>query len=355
MYSPRFTISNKILASIGQIEAAKEVIENAPLVPSFEKDFLADAIVRTVYHGTQIEGNDLTFTQAKKVIEGKDVIARQRDIQEVINYRQAVKLIDSLVKTNSKYSLEILTKIHATTVEKIVPEDKIGKIRTTQVVIKEEGTGKVVFTPPSFVDLPFLLEDFFVWLNSAAALEIHPVLRAGIAHYVLVSIHPFVEGNGRTARAFSLLVLLNEGYDIKRFFALEEHFDKDLAGYYGAFFNVDKQAPNISERDLTPWLEYFTNVVAIELSKIKDKIKKLSVDSKLKVRIGQQVALSERQMRLVEYLSDQGEAVMKDLASVIPMVSEDTILRDLKDLMKKGIIYKEGQTKGAKYVLASKK
>jgi Fic family protein len=69
----------------------------------------------------------------------------------------------------------------------------------------------------------------------------HPVIRAVITHYVLVTIHPFIEGNGRTTRAFANLVMLKEGYDLKRFFAIEEHFDRDLDAYYDAFFHVDTQ------------------------------------------------------------------------------------------------------------------
>ena len=68
MYTPKFTITNKILKDIGEIEAAKEVIENAPLVPYYEKQFKTEAIARTVHHGTHIEGNDLTFMQTKKVL-----------------------------------------------------------------------------------------------------------------------------------------------------------------------------------------------------------------------------------------------------------------------------------------------
>ncbi len=353
MYSPRFSITNKILKSICQIEAAKEVIENAPLIPSYEKDFVSDAIARTVYHGTHIEGNDLTFSQTKQVLEGQEITARQRDIQEVINYRNVVALLDDLVNKRGWYDINMLTEIHAVVVYKIVPEEKAGKIRNTQVLIREEGTGRVIFTPPPFVEVPFLLEEFLAWLNSPEGKEIHPVLRAGIAHYILVAIHPFVEGNGRTARAFAVLILLKEGYDIKRFFSLEEHFDKDLSSYYEAFFKVDSQSPNIADRDLTPWLEYFSEVLAIELTKIKDKVKTLSVDSHLKVRIGAQIALSERQVKLVEFLSEKGWAIMKDLAGVLPMISEDTILRDLKDLMAKGIVKKRGSTKGSRYVLAT--
>lgn len=352
MYSPKFTISNKILRNVGSIEASKDVIENAPIVPSFEKQFQTDAIVRTVYHGTHIEGNDLTMVQTKRVLEGQDVMGRARDIQEVINYRNVVKLLDELSGKRGGYDVAMLKDIHRATVFKVVPEEKVGVLRTTQVVIKEENTGNIIFRPPSFIEVPYLLEDFLDWLNSEEGKEVHPTLRAGIAHYVLVTIHPFVEGNGRAVRAFTTLILIKEGFDIKKFFALEEHFDNDLTAYYNAFFAVDQQAPNIADRDLTPWLEYFVEVVGTELTKIKEKVRKLSIDSRLKVRIGEQVALSERQMRLVEFLSDQGPSVMKDLKKVIPMVSEDTILRDLKDLLNRGIINKDGATKAARYVLS---
>lgn len=355
MYAPKYTITNKILKNIGTIEACKEVIENAPLVPRFEKQFKTDAIARTVHHGTHIEGNDLSLDQTKKVLEGESVLGKDRDIQEVINYRNAMELLDNLTEKREDYDLSGLLDIHKATVSKLVDDDKAGALRKTQVIIKEESTGEVIFQPPPFIEIPYLLEDFIGWLNSDEASDIHPVLLAGIVHYVLVSIHPFVEGNGRTTRAFATLVLLREGYDIKRFFAIEEHFDQNLADYYEAFSITDKQSKDISARDLTKWLEYFTEVVAIELNKIKNKIRKLSIDSRLKGRIGQQVALTERQMALVEYLSEHGSGVMNELTNVLPMVSEDTILRDLKGLISKSIVRKEGSTKASRYYIVSGK
>lgn len=352
MYSPRYIISNKILKNIGQVEASKEVIENAPLVPSYEKQFQNDAIAKTIHHGTHIEGNELNLIQTKKILEGQEVYGRPRDIQEVINYRNVMTLLDELSFKRGDLTSEILLDIHRTTVEKIVSNEKVGVLRSTQVIIKEEGTDKVVLKPPPFVEVPYLLEDFFGWLNSETAREIHPVIRAGIVHYVLVAIHPFVEGNGRTVRAFTQLLLMREGYDIKRFFSLEENFDSDLSAYYDALFRVDKDAQHIAQRDLTPWIEYFTEVVAVELNKIKEKVRKLSLDTRMKVKFGEQIALSERQMRLMEYISDQNGAPMADLRKLISMVSEDTILRDLKALQDKGIIKKEGSTKSARYVIA---
>lgn len=354
MYAPKYIISNKILKNVGQIEACKEVIENAPLVPSFEKQFQSDAQVRTIHHGTHIEGNDLTLYQTKKILEGQEVYARARDIQEVINYRNVMLLLDELAAKRGGYELDMLKDIHRLTVDRLVMPEKVGVFRTSEVVIKEEGTGRVIFSPPPFVEVPYLLEDFFVWLNSPEALEIHPVLRAGIAHYILVAIHPFVEGNGRTVRAFSSLILMRERYNIKKFFSLEEHFDEDPADYYDSIAQVDRQSPNIGNRDITPWLEYFTKVVAIELEKVKDKVRKLSVDTRLKVKFGEQVALSERQMRLIEYISDQGSGGMSELKKILSMVSEDTILRELRDLVEKKIIKKIGSTKASKYVMANK-
>lgn len=353
MYSPRYTITNEILNNIGQIEGSKEVIENAPLVPFYEKKFQTEAIARTVHHGTHIEGNDLTLSQTKKVLEGESIVAKDRDIQEVINYRNVMNLLDELKDKRGGYDKEMLLDIYKETVRNIVPDDKAEGFRKTQVIIKEEGSGKIVFQPPPFVEVPFLLDDFFEWLNSKISEKVHPILKAGIAHYILVSIHPFVEGNGRTVRAFVTLVMVRDNYDIKRFFSLEEHFDRDPASYYEAFAETDKQTSEIGTRDLTKWLEYFTGVVAVELAKIKHGVRKLSIDSKLKIKIGDQVALTERQMKLVEYLSENKSAAMNELKRVHPMVSEDTILRDLNDLMDKKIVVKKGRTKASRYLIVN--
>lgn len=351
MYSPKFSITNKILKSVGEIEAAKEVIENAPLVPYYEKQFRTDAIARTVHHGTHIEGNDLSLLETKKILEGIEVVAHERDIQEVINYRNVTKLLDELAAKRGGYDIEMILEIHRETVNKIVDPTKVGVLRSTQVVIKEENTGRVILAPPPPDQVASLIQGFMDWLNDAAYRELHPILRAGICHYVLVSIHPFVEGNGRTVRAFASLVLMREGYDIKKFFSLEEHFDNDLGAYYEAFAAVDQQSNDIASRDMTAWLEYFVAVVAVELSKIKERVRRLSIDSKLKGKIGEQIALSERQMKLIEYLTEVGGAGMQDLKKQLKMVSEDTILRDLTKLIEKGIIKKEGHTKASNYVV----
>ncbi len=357
MYQPKFRITNKILKNIGLAEACREVIDNAPLVPYWEKKFREEAMQKTVHYGTHLEGNELSFQEAVKVLEGEKVVARSRDIQEVINYRKVMKYLEKIrgeeatKKKEKEYTEEQLKKIHHLTCSRIIPRKNQGQYRRTQVVLKNSQTGEIAFRPPPAIEVSYLVKDFFTWLNSPEAGEIHPVLRAGIAHYVLVAIHPFIEGNGRTARALATLILFLEDYDIKRFFSLEENFDQDSISYFSALIGTSSQSPDLVKRDLTAWLEYFTQALAIELSRIKEKVRRLSVDSKLKKRIGKQVALSERQMKLVEYLEENRELTTSEARRVLPMVSDDTVLRDLKDLIKKGIVKKEGRTKAARYIM----
>jgi len=350
VYIPKFTITNAILANIGLIEAAREVIDNAPLVPAWEKRFRDEAMVRTVHYGTHLEGNELSFSEAEKVLEGQKIVAKDRDIQEVINYRNVLRYIDQQVGLKD-YKEEQIKTIHGLTIHKLIPKSQSGRFRQTQVVLRNSQTGEIAFSPPKAAEVPGLVSDFLDWLNSEEQKAVHPVIRAGITHYTLAAIHPFIEGNGRTARAFATLVLFSEGYNIKKFFSLEEYFDKDAASYYSSLMQVSNQSESLARRDLTPWIEYFSKALSVELTRIRERVRKLSVDLKLKKRIGQQIALSERQMKLVEYLEEYKEITVPQARQILQMVSDDTILRDLKDLLKKGIVKKEGKTKAARYVM----
>ncbi len=346
MFQPNLKISSDILKNIASIEACKALIDNAPLVPAWENQFREEAIVKVVHYGTRLEGNDLSLNQAKKVIQGKEVTGRERDVQEVLNYRQVLNYIDKLQERSKEvYKEKELKKIHSLTVEKILLSNECGKYRTRKVVIKDSDSGQVQFVPPLPPEIPYQIKEFFSWLNSIEGKSTHCILRAGIGHYELVRIHPFIDGNGRVARAFATLILFRGGYDIKRFFSLEEFYDKDAAAYYQGL-----QSVNITG-ELTDWLEYFTQGLAIELEKVKEKVEKLSLDSKLRNKLGKQISLSSRQIKIVSFLKENDNIVMNQAQKILPMVSDDTLLRDLRDLMEKGIVIREGKTRGAKYRL----
>lgn len=344
MYKPSFSITNKILKNIGEIEAAKEIIVHAPLLPYWEKKFQDEAILRTTHYGTHIEGNELSLLQVQKVLDGERVVARERDVQEVINYREVVSYIGR--KKDKPIDEDTILELHKITVLKILDEDYQGSYRKKEVVIRNSITGEVSFRPPRAVEVEWQMKDLLEFIKDEK--EIHPVLKAGIVHYEFVRVHPFLDGNGRVGRALSMLVLFAEGYDIREFFSLEEHFDRDPESYYKALQSVAN-----SNGDVTFWLEYFTECLAVELTKIKEKIEKISVDTKLKEKLGgAPVMLSERQLKIIEYIQEVGYLENKAFLHLFPDVSEDTALREVQDLVKKGLLLKKGKTKGVKYLMS---
>lgn len=374
MFYPIFSINNQVLKNIGNIEAAKAVIDEAPLIPAYEKQFQQDAIVRTVHYGTRIEGNDLTFQEVARLVEGRQITAADRDIQEVINYRNVIAYLEelwSLYDANMPlpeektvpnfddqghrpffYSETILKRIHGLTTDKIIPETEVGKYRHQQVVLKNTRTGEIAHRPPPAIEVPYLITDFVAWLNSPQSREIHPAIKSAISQYILVAIHPFIEGNGRVSRAFAMLPLYVEGYDIRRLFSLEEYFDRNAESYYNTIQETHLKNSEVFKRDLTLWVEYFTQALAIELTRVKEKVQSLSRDLKLKQKLGnKQVHLTDRQIKLVEFMQQFGGLRMPDAKEILPMVSDDTIWRDLKKLIDDGVIEKRGSTKGAFYCL----
>lgn len=361
MYFPRFEITNKILRNIGVIEVCKEVIENAPLIPAYERKFKDDVLIRTVHHATHLEGNDLSIEEAKKVVEGEKIVAGDRDIQEVINYRNVLKYLDEIGFQAQKdetflFKETHLLKIHSLVVDRVVDKAEVGSFRRSQVILKNSLTGAIIFRPPPSLEVPYYVNEMLSWLNKTGVEEIHPVLAAAVCLYLLYAIHPFTEGNGRTARGFATLVLFVRKYDIRKLFSLEEYFDSKSQEYYDSLSQVDRSAEQVLQRDLTSWLEFFTLSLTTQLQKVKEMIKRISVDDKLKnVLGGRQIALSERQIRLMEHVEEFGEIKMREAKEIVPMVSEDTLLRDLMDLIKKGILRKKGSTKKAIYLLRSRK
>jgi Fic family protein len=374
MFSPVFSINNRILKNIGNIEAAKAVIDEAPLIPAYEKQFQQEAMVRTVHFGTRIEGNDLTFQEVAKLVEGRQITATERDIQEVINYRNVMSYLEELwslfdagmplpdEKTAPNfddtshrpffYSEVIIKRIHELTTTKVIPMSEIGQYRHQQVVLKNTRTGEIAHRPPPAIEVPYLVADFVDWLNTPESKEIHPAIRSAICQYVLVAIHPFIEGNGRVSRAFAILPLYVEGFDIRRLFSLEEYFDRNAETYYNTIQQTHEKSSDIFKRDLTLWIEYFTEALSIELVRVKEKVQSLSRDIKLKQKLGgKQIQLTERQIKLVEYMQQFGGLRMPDAQQLLPMVSDDTIWRDLKKLVDCGAVEKRGSTKGAFYCL----
>ncbi len=357
MFIPKYTITNQILQNISSSEVAREIINKTPMAQGWEVKFRRDAYERIIHHITHLEGNSLNLEEVRDLLDGHEVVGSEKDITEVRNYQNVLKFVDTLhaqIGSNNRYllTIEMVTELHRLTLADILSEEALGVFRQKQVVIRNTKTDEISYTPPPAVEVSYLMEDLVVWTNSEESRSTHPLLKAGIIHFEIMRIHPFIDGNSRVARAVANLIMCLEGYDLKKFVALEEYFDINPMQYYLTLHTVSNQEVlDTSDRDLTAWLEYYTKKAAEELLKVKDKVQRLASETRVKSQLGEQIELTERQMMIMEYLHRHKSMSNKDFRKVFPDFSDDTVLRELKFLRKKGLITKSGGTKKAVYIL----
>jgi Fic family protein len=204
--------------------------------------------------------------------------------------------------------------------------------------VKTEGTTDPEEILASTVEL-------FDWYNSYDAKQAHPLISAAILKVELERIQPFENMNSATINILIKYALKISGYDFGGFICIEDYYKK-TSDYYSR--NVMTISADMS--DLTEWIQYFCEGCANETSNLKEKIALLGKDTKIAKAAGQQ-RLTDRQERIVEYLQDFGMLQNKDFPRLFPDISEDTILRNLKDLVSKGIVKKSGSTKSSRYEL----
>jgi len=205
-------------------------------------------------------------------------------------------------------------------------------------------TGEVIFMPPPSENVPWLVDALLEWFNSPEAEEIDPVIVAGVTHYEIARIHPFIDGNGRTARTMATLTLYKRGFDLKRFFALDDYYDHDRGSYYAALRRVDP-----TTRDLTGWLEYFTGGVAVSIKEVRDRVLGLSKDVKFLKERGQ-IALTERQMRIIEWMMEKGKITNRDVREIFE-ISNRAALNEISRLIELKVIKQMGKGRSVHYVL----
>lgn len=344
MYRPNYSITNKMLNHISEISASREIIINAPLLPKWEVKLRREAILKMAHHSTSIEGNKLTLDEVSRLLRGEDIAAWERDKKEVLGYVKVLEYIDKLgEKGVDRITKENILKIHRFNTQGILGNSESGVYRKVEVAVVN-GSGRITFQPPKASHVPSLMKDFISWLNKKDTIKIHPVLVSGIAHYELVRVHPFVDGNGRTARALATLILYLRGFDTKRFFALDDYYNENRGNYYKALQTVDPKTINLNQ-----WLEYFTEGVAVSMGQVKQMILDLSLDRRLKEQKGQ-IYLNDRQMKVLKYLQTNPRINSSEIQKMFK-ITRDTANRDLKLLLENELLRRRGKGKATYYEL----
>ena len=167
-----------------------------------------------------------------------------------------------------------------------------------------------------------------------------------MTHYEFVRIHPFVDGNGRTARALATLILVTRGFDIKRFFTLDDYYDSDRRQYYAALKSIDPKTI-----ETTQWLEYFIYGVFVSITRVKERVLQLSLDKHKKDTKGQ-MALTEKQMKILEFILKNGKITSGDMQKMFN-ISRQATHKEIKKMLTLELIESKGDGKAVYYISSS--
>ncbi|MHC1600313.1 MAG: Fic family protein [Candidatus Methanospirareceae archaeon] len=344
MFAPNFRYTNRIVNNLVEITSAREIVLNSYLVPKWEVSLRRDALIKAAHASTAIEGNPLTLEEVSQLAEGREVMASRKAKQEVLNYLNILESIEKYQNSGNVTEKAILRMHRDITKETLDFTEHEGNYREIQVYVGNMITGEVTFMPPPPHDVPVLMGELIEWLNSDDAYDLSPVLAAGISHYEFVRIHPFVDGNGRTARALATLILHLREFDIKRFFALDDYYDSDRMAYYAALRSIDQKT-----LDLTGWMEYFTDGVHISISKVREAVLRLSLE-KHKKELKGQISLTERQMKIIEHIQRNEQITTGEVAKMF-YITRQAALKEISKLVELNVIKLEGRGRGAYYAI----
>ncbi len=243
-----------------RIEAARQAVDNLPITASVLSTLRETARLFTTHYSTMIEGNRLTQEQVSRVIEDSAHFpGRERDEKEVLGYYAALEKVEQLAQGGSPVSETQIQTLHALAMAEGRRRVKPTAYRDGQNVIRDSASRRIVYLPPEAKDVPGMMKALTAWLASTERDELPSPIRAAIAHYQLATIHPYYDGNGRTARLLTTLVLHLGGYGLKGLYSLEEYYARKLGNYYDALSlgPSHNYYGGRAEADITSWVEYF--------------------------------------------------------------------------------------------------
>jgi Fic family protein len=268
-FKPVYTINPAIARHLMRIEAVKEKVTFLPVNPTVLASLRETAKLYTTHYSTMIEGNQLKPDEIKEVIQLEGHFpGRERDECEVKGYYAALAQLEHYVAQNHSVTEKVIQTLHALVMSDGKSRVKPTSYRDGQNVIKDSGTGTIVYMPPESKDVAGLMRNLVSWIKENDELPC-PII-AGITHYQFATIHPYYDGNGRTSRLLTTLILHLGGYDLKGLYSLEEYYSKNLLGYYRAISVGDSHNYYFgrSESDITDWIEYFTEGMVFAFEKV---------------------------------------------------------------------------------------
>lgn len=338
-FTPRYTISNHLLSNIARIHtlAAQMNSRRFPHVVLLEFEKTARAV--SAHASTSIEGNPLPLTEVKKILKSQPQHLRDSE-KEVLNYNAALGMLNTLLESKKGgLSLDLISTIQKQVTKGLLPQSQSGHIRNVPVVVNDPRTGNVVYIPPDAKDVSILLDELLTYLVANHD-EVDPLILAGVFHRQFVLIHPFIDGNGRTTRLSTKMLLAGMDLNTFNLFSFEYYYNQNITKYFQTVGEVGDYYEVASKTDFTAWLEYFTDGIIDEMLRV-EKLLPQTLTPKTTVQPHHQIIL--------DIIKENGFATDRDYATQTNRAKATRTL-DFQKLIELGLIERRGKTRASYYV-----
>lgn len=341
MFQPKYAISHKLLSNIKYIAILVEELNLQRLPKIVLMDFEKRAQEVSSFASTSIEGNPLPLTEVKKILKNKPTYIRESE-REVLNYNNALTHLSALINNDDlEMSLKLLLEVHTQVITGLLPKFETGALRKKPVVVNDPKTGKVVFLPPDHNQVPKLVDELIKFVDKNEA-KVDPFILAGIFHKQMVLIHPFMDGNGRTTRLMTKLLLAKMGLNTFNLFSFENYYNKNVTKYFQTVGEFGDYNEIVNAIDFTSWLEYFTEGIIDELLRVKKLLPQTGYSPATK--------LEKYHLKLLDFIKQNGFITDRDYAKLTPRAKATRAL-DFGKLIEMGMIERKGKGRSTYYVL----
>lgn len=331
----KVTLDNNILQYLLRIEARRAELSSIEITTSVSNRLRKNTKKKSTYASNHIEGNPLTESQVSEVIESEKRHNLKPE-QEVRNYYLAINFLEEQLKKKTPCSIDLILKTQKQVV-KGASKEKIG-IRGQMppgflFAVYDEKTGAPEYIPPEHKDILPLLNELIDYINKS---DDNPIIKAAVAHYQLVTIHPFEDGNGRTARLISGYVLDFFNYGFKQIGTIDEYFAYDIEEYYKSL-QMNLPVSYYQGRNNPPhpevWINYYLRMMDLYTAKVLETASK-SNKEELSIQ-----TLNKKEKVFWDYLQKNNIEVFRPIDIAQEMgVSNKTITNWSSALAKVGLL-----------------
>lgn len=307
--------------------------DNDPQSPE-KKYYLSSSLMEEAIYSSKMEGASTTRMIAKDMLRKKKSPQNKSQQMIVNNYNTIQYIVEHKDEPMTK---EALLNLHRLMTEKTMDNPaNSGNFRTNdEIVVADMVEGDIVYTPPSYKDIPEFVEtlcDFFN--NDSPNTFIHPIIKGIIVHFMLAYMHPFVDGNGRTARALFYWYMLKENYKLTEYMSISRVIAKSKSSYEKAFRYTETDG-----NDMGYFVAYNLKALETSFQQLREYIQRKQQEKKAASTFMMAGNINYRQAIVLQRLKDEPDTIftVKDVQDLFS-VSSMTARKDLTDLVQQGYL-----------------